>query len=171
MKLALIVAVAEGGVIGLRGSLPWHLSADLRYFKRTTMGHPLVMGRKTWDSIGRPLPGRQSVVITRQVGFAPAGVAVAHDIDTALDRARAAARATGASQVMVIGGAQIFDALRGRAQRIYLTEIHGRFPGDVFFAAPDPARWRETSRSARLTDEGSGLDYTFLVYNRQDTGA
>ena len=169
-KIALIVAVAEGGVIGHQGGLPWHLSADLRYFKRTTMGHPLVMGRKTWDSIGRPLPGRESVVVTRQAGFAAPGVAVAHDVDAALGWAQTVAQRDGAPAVMVIGGAQIFDAVRPRAQRIYLTEIHARFPGDVFFAPPDPDRWQEVSRGERLTDERSGLGYTFVVYDRRERG-
>lgn len=171
MKIALIVAVAEGGVIGRRGGLPWHLSADLRYFKRTTMGRPLVMGRRTWDSIGRPLPGRESIVVTRQPDFATAGVRITHDPDEALALALRIAEGDGADEVMIIGGAQIFDALRPRADRIYLTEIHARFPGDVFFAAPDPARWRETSRSERLSEDRSGLDYTFVVYDRQETGA
>jgi dihydrofolate reductase len=168
MKISFIVAVAQGGVIGHRGGLPWHLSADLRYFKRTTMGRPLVMGRKTWDSIGRPLPGRANIVVTRQPDFFAAGVQVTHDLDEALALARRVAERDGPGELMVIGGAQIFDAVRPRADRIYLTEIHARYSGDVFFEAPAPARWRETSRSARLTDERSGLDYTFVVYDRQE---
>lgn len=169
MKISLIVAVAEGGVIGLDGGLPWHLSADLRYFRRTTMGHPLVMGRKTWDSIGRPLPGRENIVVTRRPDFAPAGVQVSHDLDDALALAGDIARRDGVAELMVIGGAQIFDAVRPRADRIYLTEIHATFPGDVFFGAPDPARWRETSRSERHADERSGLDYTYVVFDRRET--
>jgi dihydrofolate reductase len=169
MKISLIVAVAEGGVIGHKGGLPWHLSADLRYFKRTTMGHPLVMGRKTWDSIGRPLPGRENIVITRRPDFAPAGVHVCHDLDPAVALAEGFAQRDRVDEIMVIGGAQIFDAVLPRADRIYLTEIHATFPGDVFFAAPDLARWRETSRSERHTDERSGLDYTYVVYDRQET--
>jgi len=164
-----MVAVAQGGVIGHRGGLPWHLSADLRYFKRTTMGRPLVMGRKTWDSIGRPLPGRENIVVTRQPDFAAAGVRVTHDTDEALTLALRVAERDSADEIMVIGGAQIFDAVRPRADRIYLTEIHAPFPGDVFFASPDPARWRETSRSERRSDERSGLDYTFVVHDRHQT--
>ncbi len=167
MKISFIVAVARGGVIGHQGGLPWRLSADLRYFKRTTMGRPLVMGRKTWDSIGRPLPGRENLVVSRQPDFAPLGVRVIHDLDEALALARRIAEADGVDEIMVIGGAQIFDALRPRADRIYLTEIHAPIPGDVFFAPPDPARWSETSRSERLTDTRSGLDYTFVVYERK----
>ncbi len=167
MKISFIVAVARGGVIGHQGGLPWRLSADLRYFKRTTMGRPLVMGRKTWDSIGRPLPGRENLVVSRQPDFAPLGVRVIHDLDEALALARRIAQADGVDEIMVIGGAQIFDALRPRADRIYLTEIHAPIPGDVFFAPPAPARWSETSRSERLTDARSGLDYTFVVYKRK----
>jgi len=166
MNISFIVAVAQGGVIGHQGGLPWRLSADLRYFKRTTMGRPMIMGRKTWDSIGRPLPGRENIVVSRQPDFAPVGVHVTHDLDEALALARRIAEADGVDEVMVIGGAQIFDALRPRAHRIYLTHIHAPIPGDVFFAAPDPTRWRETSRSERLTDARSGLDYTFAVHDR-----
>ena len=169
MKIALIVAVASDGVIGHRGGLPWHLSADLRYFKRTTMGRPMVMGRKTWDSIGRPLPGRESIVVSRQPGFLAKGAQVTHDLDAALTLAQRVAAGDGVDEVMVIGGAQIFDAVRSRADRIYLTEVHGRFPGDVSFRAPDPQRWRETSRSERHTDERSGLAYNFVVYDRQES--
>jgi dihydrofolate reductase len=167
MKISFIVAAARGGVMGHQGGLPWRLSSDLRYFKRTTMGRPMVMGRKTWDSIGRPLPGRENIVVSRQPDFAPVGVRVIHDLDGALSLARRIAEDDGVDEIMVIGGAQIFDALRPRADRIYLTEIHAPIPGDVFFRAPDPTRWAETSRSERLTDARSGLDYTFVVYDRR----
>lgn len=169
MRVSLIVAVAQGGVIGHQGGLPWHLSEDLKYFKRTTMGRPLVMGRKTWDSIGRPLPGRTNIVVTRQPDFAASGVQVCHDVEAALTLARQVAAEDGVDEIMVIGGAQIFDAVRSLADRIYLTRVHGTFPGDVFFSAPNPARWRESSRSERLSDPKSGLEYTLLVYDRWES--
>ncbi len=163
----MIVAVAEDGVIGHQGGLPWHLSPDLRHFRRVTMGHPMVMGRLTWDSIGRPLPGRESVVISRQPGFRAEGARVSCGVEDGLALAERLARERGVEEIMVIGGAQLFEAVRPRADRIYLTRIHARFPGDVLFAPVDPDLWELVSSSERLRDDRSGLDYTFLVLDRR----
>jgi dihydrofolate reductase len=139
-RVSLVVAWARNRVIGRAGTLPWHLPEDLRRFKQTTLGHPIVMGRKTWDSIGRPLPGRRSIVITRNVHWAAAGCETAASLEQAL------AMCQGAPEVFVIGGAQLFARALPLAQRLILTQIDADFEGDVFFPPIDLAAWRETSR-------------------------
>jgi dihydrofolate reductase len=136
--LSLIAAVAENGVIGAKGALPWRLPDELAYFKRTTLGKPVLMGRRTFESLGKPLPGRSNVVLTRARDFQPAGVEVARDLDAAL------ARVADAPEVMVIGGAAVYAATLPRAARIYLTRVRAAPEGDVFFPELDPADWRET---------------------------
>src|SRR5690606_5173790 len=130
MKLALIVAAATNNVIGLNNQLPWHLPQDLKYFKATTLGKPIIMGRKTYESIGRPLPGRTNIVITRQQSWqAGAGVLVAHDINRALELARDAVGADSGAEAMVIGGAEIYLSCLPQADRIYLTRIEKEVKG------------------------------------------
>jgi dihydrofolate reductase len=136
--LSLIAAVAENRVIGRGGALPWHLPDELAHFKRSTLGKPVLMGRHTFVSIGRPLPGRANVVVSRTAGFAPAGVAVAPDLDAAL------ALAAGAPEAVVIGGALLYREALPRADRIYLTRVHARPEGDAFFPELDPREWRES---------------------------
>ena len=150
MSLSLIVAMAKNRVIGRDNALPWRLSADLKHFRRLTMGKPIVMGRKTFDSIGRPLDGRENVVITRNPDFHPPGVTVAGSVDEAL------AKATG-GEVMVIGGATVFEQTLDRADRIYLTRIDEYFEGDTYFPVLNGDEWRETER----TDVEPGADATF----------
>lgn len=157
--LSLIVAVAANGVIGQDNRLPWHIPEDLRYFKRTTLGKPVVMGRKTFLSIGKPLPGRTNIVLSTDPAWTADGVSVARDVETALSLARTA---EGGAEVMVIGGATLFNALLPRADRLYLTEIHRDYEGDVTFPRPDPAGWRE---SAREDHEGDPA-YSFVVLDR-----
>lgn len=133
MKVSLILAVSENGVIGRDNRLPWHLSADLRRFRQLTMGHHILMGRRTWESIGKPLPGRTSVVLTRGSFEAPAGVLVAPSLDQALDLARAA----GETEAFVLGGSAVFEAALPRTDRVYLTRVLAAVEGDVRF---DPAQ-------------------------------
>lgn len=146
MHLSLIVAVAENGVIGKDGGLPWRLSSDLKTFRRLTMGKPIIMGRRTFQSIGKPLDGRDNIVVTRDPFFEVAGVSSVDSIASALTLSRILARTRGADEVMVIGGADIYEALLGEADRIYLTRVHGTPDGDRTFPPLDAAVWREVSR-------------------------
>lgn len=159
--IALVVAVARNGVIGRDGDLPWRIASDLKRFKQVTLGKPVVMGRKTWDSLPRkPLPGRVNIVISRTLAEAP-GAQVCRDLDAALAAAQAAAAEEGATEVCVIGGAQIYAAVLDRAQRIYLTEIDLEPQGDSHFPALDPAVWREVS--AERAAPGGNDDAGFVA--------
>jgi dihydrofolate reductase len=129
MRVSIIVAVAENGVIGRGGALPWHLPDDLKRFKQLTMGHAVVMGRKTWESIGRPLPGRQMIVVTRQGDYQPEGVKVAGSVDDAL----AIARTAGDNECFIIGGAEVYRQTLPKADRIYLTIVLAEIEGDTYF--------------------------------------
>jgi dihydrofolate reductase len=164
--LSLIVAVAENGVIGREGGLPWHLSSDLKTFRRLTMGKPMIMGRRTFDSIGKPLDGRDNIVVTRDPHFDVPGVSACATLDEALTLARVLATTRGADEIMIIGGAAIYDAVMGIAGRIYFTRVHASPDGDRYFAALDPAIWREVSREA--LPQGPRDDYasTLIVYER-----
>jgi dihydrofolate reductase len=146
VSVALILARADNGVIGANGTLPWHIPADLQHFKRLTVGKPVIMGRKTFVSIGRPLPRRLNIVVTRDAAWTAPGVQVAASLPDAFALAYENALHTGAEEVMVIGGADIFRAGLALAQRIYLTEIHHDYAGDVTIDLPLGAGWRETSR-------------------------
>lgn len=147
MKLSLIVAVADNGVIGKDNAMPWHLPGDLKYFKATTMGKPIIMGRKTFDSLGRPLPGRPNLVITRNPDFHADGATCVSSIEEALKMGETLAAELGVDEVMVIGGAAIFAHTLPLAHRLYFTEVHAVPDGDVFFPSFDRALWQETTRS------------------------
>ncbi|MEQ8194008.1 MAG: dihydrofolate reductase [Rhodospirillales bacterium] len=166
MRISLIVARAENGVIGRDGGLPWRLSADLKYFKAQTMGKPMIMGRKTFDSIGKALPGRTSIVITRDRNYRADGIVVAHDWDGALAAARAALARTGGDEAMVIGGAQVYAMALPFADRLYVTEIHRAVDGDTVFPAIDPAHWREVSREDFEPETGDGPAFSFVVFEK-----
>lgn len=159
MRVSLIVAMAVNRVIGSAGELPWRLPADLAYFKRITMGKPVVMGRKTWEAIGRPLPGRHNIVVTRNRAFAAAGAVVVHSLDAALDRI------VGDDEVMVIGGGEIYRLALPRADRIYLTEVKSAPAGDARFPELDPAEWREVSRKDHGA-QGDAPAHSFVVLER-----
>ena len=161
MRIALIAAVARNGVIGRGGSLPWQISADLQFFKTTTMGKPMIMGRRTFESIGKALPGRTSIVVTRNPDFTAEDIEVAADLDQALTLA---AR-HGAEEVMVIGGGEIYAAALPRADRLYLTEVHIDADGDVQFPALDRAQWRELSRDDHPA-EGDTPAFSFVTLER-----
>ncbi len=163
MIVSLLAAVDEANGIGKDGRLPWRQSDDLRRFKSLSLGHHIVMGRKTWESINRLLPGRTTIVITRQVGYLIPGALVASSLEGALDMAAAG----GDSEVFVIGGGQIFALALPLAQRIYLTVIHARLDCDTFFPALDMSAWRESERSDHAADERNQFPYTFLTLDRK----
>lgn len=163
-RLTLVVAATDGGVIGKGGGMPWHLPADLAHFKRITMGHPVVMGRKTFTSIGRPLPGRLNVVVTRDRTFAADGVTVVHSLDDALTAC------AGADEVMVIGGGELYRAALPRASRIHLTRVHAALDGDTYFPALDPAEWHASAREERAADDRHAHALTFLTLDRNPAG-
>ncbi len=170
MRIALIAAVARNDVIGRDGAMPWHLPADLRHFKETTLGKPVVMGRRTHQAIGRPLQGRTNIVITRDRGYRAPGCTVVHSPEEAIAAARAATAPTGggaADEILVIGGGSVYAAFLPLAERIYLTRVDGEFAGDTHFPVLDPAEWRETSRRERPADARNPYACTFLVLDRR----
>ena len=171
MRIALIAAVAQNGVIGRNSSLPWQLSSDLAYFKRCTLGKPIVMGRRTYEAIGRPLPGRSNIVISRQRELQIAGVDVAENLAAALRLGEAAAKRDNADELMVIGGAEIYRLALPLAQRIYLTEVHAEVEGDAWFPAWDRSAWIERHRELHCAGEKDSHDFSFLVYDKRDQPA
>ena len=162
MRISLLLAASENNVIGKDNRLPWHLPDDLKYFKNLTWGLPILMGRKTFDSIGKPLPGRQSIVITRNKDWQHKGVEVVHSIDEAI----AQAAAYGAKEIFVIGGAEIFKSSLSTANRIYLTRIHHHLDGDVFFPEINQQDWQLTSSRFCEKDEKNAYDHTYQVWER-----
>jgi dihydrofolate reductase len=159
--VTLIVAVADSGVIGRDNGLPWHLPDDLKRFKRLTLGKPVVMGRRTYDSIGKPLPGRQNIVVTRDPNYRRDGVTVVHDPESAV-------RAAGAvDEIMVIGGAELFRVFLPRAGRIHLTRVHGDIAGDVLWPPLDSREWQVVEREAHAIDERHAFAMTFEVWERR----
>jgi dihydrofolate reductase len=162
------VARSRNGVIGRDGDLPWRLKTDLAHFRALTMGKPVIMGRKTWDSLPRrPLPGRTNIVITRDMSFEPKGAVVCHDFSEAVQIAREQAEDDGADEVCVIGGAAMFALALPKARRIYLTEVDADVEGDVLFPPFNEADWREVSREAHPAGEGDDYDVTFRTLERR----
>jgi len=160
-RVSLIVAMARNRVIGANNSLPWHLPADLKHFKSLTMGHHIVMGRKTYESIGKPLPGRTSVVVTRNAGYAPPGVITANSLEAAIS-------ACGdAEEIFVIGGAELYRQAMALADRIYLTEIDADKDGDTYFTELDRKLWFEYARESHSPDEKNPYSYHFVVYDKK----
>lgn len=158
--IALIWAMDENGVIGNKNQLPWHLPEDLKFFKKTTMSSPIIMGRKTWDSIGRPLPGRKNIVITRNTSFSCEGCEVIHSIEE-LEQYR-----NDSQTVYVIGGAEIFSLVLPVADRLILTKIHAEFEGDTYFPSINWGEWKQISSEKGLRDEKNPYDYEYLIYDR-----
>jgi len=165
-RIVLVVAVAENGVIGRGSGLPWKLSSDLKFFRAVTMNKPLIMGRKTFESIGKPLDDRDNIVITRNAAFEAAGILVAANFEEALEIAQEKARTRGVDEISVIGGAQIYELALPKADRIYLSEIHASPDGDTFFPKIDSAQWRETSRERHSAGPRDSADYSFVVLDR-----
>lgn len=162
-----MVAVARNGVIGRAGEMPWHLPADLRHFKARTMGTPMIMGRKTFQSIGKPLPGRDNVVVTRQQDFKVDGVQVVRSVEEAFDMAEDLAKRRGTDRITVVGGGEIYALAMPRATRIELTEIDLAPEGDAYFPTLDPAVWQETARESYPGTDG-GPAFSFVTYARRD---
>ena len=161
----MIVAASDADVIGHEGALPWRLSADLQRFKAITLGKPVIMGRRTWTSIGRPLPGRVNIVVTRSAAFVASGAIVVHDFAAALAAADPSKPAP--QEIMVIGGAEIYALALPQVQRIHLTRVHGEVRGDTRMIALDPAAWREVSREELPADERNSHATSYIVLDRR----
>lgn len=163
MILSLLVAASENNVIGKDNQLPWHLPNDLKYFKNLTWGMPILMGRKTFDSIGKALPGRKSIVITRNQEWQHEGVDVVHSIEEAVKKAES----YGAKEIFVIGGAEIFKTSLSAANRVYVTRIHHQFEGDVFFPEISEKEWQLKASRYCEADEKNHYNHTYQVWNRK----
>lgn len=161
MIISLIAAMDENRVIGLNNTLPWRLPADMRHFREVTMGKPVLMGRKTFESIGKALPGRRNIILTRDPDFQALGCEVAHTLEAAL------AAAADSEELMVLGGADLFAQLLPRASRLYLTEIHASFNGDAWFPAFNKQEWAEIERIRRAADEKNPCAYSFVTWERR----
>lgn len=157
-RVYLVAAVSLNGVIGANGKLPWHLPEDLRHFKNLTLGHPVIMGRRTWESLGKPLPGRENIVVSRKAGFEAPGASVAATIEAAI------ALCTGEPAAFVIGGAEIYAAALPLADGLVLTEIHENYEGDTRFPDWDRKAWRATQKEAHTSEKGARFD--FVRYER-----
>ncbi|MGE7835073.1 dihydrofolate reductase [Viridibacillus arvi] len=158
--ISLIVAHDENNVIGLNNAMPWHLPGDLAYFKRTTMGKPMIMGRKTFESIGKPLPGRTNIVITRDEEYAREGIIIVHSLEEALAQAEKESE-----EIMIIGGEQIFRMTLPMADRLYVTKIEKQYEGDTFFPSYGD-EWQVVSQS-EVNETEDGLKFTYFVYERK----
>ena len=167
LPVSLIVAATRNQVIGRDNQMPWHLPEDLRYFKQRTLGKPIIMGRKTWESLGRPLPGRLNIVITRQADLELEGAEVFTDLDAALQRGREWAAQKGADEVMVIGGGQLYQKALQFAQRVYLTRIDLELEGDTFFPVLNAQHWQQTEAETHPAQEQEPA-YTFEVWQRTE---
>ncbi|MDD3446057.1 MAG: dihydrofolate reductase [Zavarzinia sp.] len=164
--IVLVAARARNGVIGRDGGMPWAMPGDLRHFKALTLGHPLIMGRRTYGAIGRPLPGRPTLVLTRDAGFSAEGVAVAADIGAALDWGRATARALGVGAVMVVGGAEVYAAALPFADRLVISELDLEVEGDTVFPRLDVG-WRVVERVAHPRGAGDDAGFDVVTYERR----
>lgn len=162
MIISAIVAMTHNRVIGANNNIPWYLPADLKYFKKTTMGHHIIMGRKTFLSIGRPLPKRTNIVLTRDPFFVATGVNVMSSIDEALEFARDAE----VQEVFIIGGGELYKQSMPKLDRIYLTKVHANVEGDVFFPEMSELEWKLISDEPHKADEKNNFDYNFQIYDR-----
>jgi dihydrofolate reductase len=163
-SLVLVAAVADNGVIGRGGGLPWRLKSDMRHFRALTMGKPVVMGRKTYLAIGKPLAGRTNIVVSRDRGFAAPGILVAPSLTAALEAARGDALRRGAGEIAVIGGGELYAQAMPLADRLEITRVHADILGDAVFPAIDAARWRETASSRQAAGPEDDADMTFVTY-------
>ena len=163
MIISLIVAMDEKRGIGKDGKLPWHLSSDLKRFRELTMGHHMIVGRKTFESIGKPLPGRQMIVVTRSPGYKPEGCLVADSVQ----RAIALAQERGETEAFVIGGAEIYSQTLDAADRVYLTQVHADVAADTFFPELNHESWTETQTAYQLADEKNQYAFTFKALERK----
>lgn len=166
IHISLIVAMARNRVIGINNKLPWYLPNDLKYFKQVTMGKPILMGRKTFESIGKPLPGRLNIVMTRDPSWQADGVKVTHSIDEAIALAQAQCEIQGGDELMVIGGDEIYRQSLPRADRLYLTQVHAEVEGDAFFPEINWDEWEEIAREDFSAEGPNPYDYSFVVLAR-----
>jgi len=167
IRIAYVVAVARNGVIGAGGKLVWRIADDMKWFKKVTMGKPMVMGRKTFESIGKALPGRDNIVITRDQKFAAPDVRVVHTIDDALMLAYECAQARGADEICIIGGGEIYAQLLPRTDRIYLSKVDAEIAGNTYFPALDSAEWSETRESACAPSDKNQYACEFVILDRR----
>jgi dihydrofolate reductase len=167
LEIVLIVAAAENGVIGRGNDIPWRLKADQQRFKAITIGKPIVMGRKTFVSLRRPLPGRTNIVVTRDPNFAATGAVVTRSVADALAVAKGDALRRSVTEIAVIGGAEIYAATMSAADRLEVTEVHAEIDGDAVFPAIDPSVWQETDRSRNGAAAGDTTDYSYVTYRRR----
>ena len=167
MMLSLIWAMAQNRVIGRNNSLPWYLPEDLKYFKKITLGKPVIMGRKTYESIGKPLPGRTNIVITRNADYQAEGIKVVNDLQAALDICESIAVIDGNHEVCVIGGAEIYRHAFPQADRLYLTQVHADVEGDTYFPEFNWNDWQEIVREDYSAEGANPYDYSFLVLEKK----
>jgi dihydrofolate reductase len=167
MKIVLVAAIGDNNVIGRDGQLPWRLKSDLQHFRRVTIGKPVIMGRKTYASIGKPLKDRTNIVLTSDLGLAAPGTVLATCMDEALARARQDAAARGVDEIMIIGGSDVFAAMMPRADRLEITRVHASPEGDALFPPIDPQVWRETSRQQHPAGPDDSADFTVVTLERQ----
>ncbi len=167
LPVSLIAAVGSNGVIGINNTLPWRLPGDLKHFRQTTLGKPVLMGRRTWDSIGRPLPGRFVVVLSTDPSFNPPGVLAARGIEEGLAMASRVGEREGAGEIMVAGGGTLYAETIGRARRLYLTEVDLAPDGDVFFPRHDRDDWVESERRPQAATASDDAHYAFVIYDRR----
>ena len=166
MKLAMIVAQSKNRVIGKDNDLPWRLPNDLQYFKSITMGKPIIMGRNTYESIGRALPGRTNIVITSNVEYSAQGIKVVHSLEQAIELAESICRIDGVGEAMVIGGAQIYQQALSMADTLYITEVDAEIEGDAFFPVLDYSQLSERERNDNPSDASNPYPYSFVVYEK-----
>lgn len=164
--LAHVVAVSQNGVIGSKGGMPWRLSSDLKRFRALTMGKPMIMGRKTFASIGKVLDGRDTVIVTRDAGFAASGATICISVEDAVATARQYAKKRGVEEIAVVGGGEIYAATLSRTKRIYLTRVMANIEGDTYYPALDPVQWREVSREEVSRGERDNYDTVYSVLER-----
>jgi dihydrofolate reductase len=167
MEVVLVVAIAENGVIGSQGAIPWRIKSDMKRFKALTSGKPVVMGRKTFVSIGRPLPGRTNIVVTRDLDYRAAGVVVTHSFADARAIAKGDALRRFATEIAVIGGAEIYAQWMASADRLEITEVHARPEGDTRFPAIDAADWEELARVRNPAGPDDSADFSYVTYRRR----
>lgn len=168
-KLVLVVAIAENGVIGKANGLPWHISSDLKRFRALTIGKPMIMGRKTFEAIGQALPGRETIIVTRDAAFTPpSGVYIAGSIEAALDLARERAQAMGSDEIILAGGGEVFAALIDRVDRMHVTFVAASPEGDAFFPPIDWSQWRETQREEHQPQKNDEAAFSFVDFERRE---
>ncbi len=165
-KVVLVAAIGDNDVIGRQGALPWRLKSDLQHFKRVTLNRPVIMGRKTWESIGKPLKDRTNIVLTSALDLAAPGTVLATSLDAAFGYARNDADKRGVDEIMVMGGGDVFAAVMADADRLEITRVHAAPEGDAYFPPIDPRQWREVAREHHARGPGDETDFTILTYER-----